>query len=380
MSFTGKATYSAGATLPEIAEDVSDLIAITAPQETPLLDVLGDSPRFARSTVHEWIEDAPLANRVTVASVVSGTVITVNDPTLIQVGDQLMLADGTEHVFVTAINTANGQVTIVRNYGGSTGGTIAVAGVLVILGNAALEGDAAAAARFTNRSRQTNWTQIFSSTCEVSGSELAVRQLGVRDELDFQKTMRIREMLRDLENSVINGRPSAATPAGSSTVRRTMRGLISFLEGNVFQPGTDGLPSDEELTEPLLNGVLRRLWERSNATIDLIVVGGTQKRQINNFIAANRRFFSVNESFKDMVSSYESDYGLCRVVLSRYVPSGNVLLLDSGRVDVLPLAGRSFHYKPLAVTGDREGGQVVGEYTLELRNPDSHGLIRGVGL
>ena len=28
MPFTGKATYSAGATLPEIAEDVSDIIGI----------------------------------------------------------------------------------------------------------------------------------------------------------------------------------------------------------------------------------------------------------------------------------------------------------------------------------------------------------------
>ena len=30
MPFTGKATYSAGATLPELAEDVADIIGITA--------------------------------------------------------------------------------------------------------------------------------------------------------------------------------------------------------------------------------------------------------------------------------------------------------------------------------------------------------------
>jgi len=41
MSFTGKATYSAGATLPEIAEDVADLVAVNSPHETPLLDALG---------------------------------------------------------------------------------------------------------------------------------------------------------------------------------------------------------------------------------------------------------------------------------------------------------------------------------------------------
>src|SRR6185503_6678774 len=99
---------------------------------------------------------------------------------------------------------------------------------VVILGNAALEGDDASAARFTSRSRKTNYTQIFTASLEVSGSELAVRQVGVRDELDYQKVQRTRELLRDLESSVLNGRAAAATPEGSSTVRRTMRGIRGF--------------------------------------------------------------------------------------------------------------------------------------------------------
>ena len=57
MPFTGKATFSAGATLPELAEDVSDIIGIVSPYETPLLDHLGDPQRSARSTIHEWLED-----------------------------------------------------------------------------------------------------------------------------------------------------------------------------------------------------------------------------------------------------------------------------------------------------------------------------------
>ena len=62
MSFTGKATYTAGTSLPEIAEDVSDLVGINSPYETPLLDALGDPARPARSTIHEWLEDALLPN------------------------------------------------------------------------------------------------------------------------------------------------------------------------------------------------------------------------------------------------------------------------------------------------------------------------------
>jgi hypothetical protein len=112
MAFTGKATYSAGSTLPEIAEDVSNLISIVSPYETPLLNHLGDSPRPATSTYHEWLEE----------------------------------------------------------------------GV-----------------------RKGNWTQIFTAAVSVSDSDLALRKLALSDELDYQKQERVRELLRDLENTVVNG-------------------------------------------------------------------------------------------------------------------------------------------------------------------------------
>src|SRR4029450_7477055 len=64
-SFTGKAPYTAGTSLPEIAEDISDLVAINSPHETPLLDALGDPARPARSTIHEWLGDAALPHHAT---------------------------------------------------------------------------------------------------------------------------------------------------------------------------------------------------------------------------------------------------------------------------------------------------------------------------
>ena len=62
--------------------------------------------------------------------------------------------------------------------------------------------------------------------------------------------------------------------------------------------------------------------------------------------------------------------------MSRWVPQDAVLLLDSSRLGVLPMAGRSFHFKPLASGGDYECGQLIGEYTLELKNEAAHGFIR----
>ena len=379
MPFTGKATYTAGSELPEIAEDVADLVAIASGTETPLLDALGDPMRAARGVVHEWIEDAPLPNTDAVDDFSGTDTLAVVHPERFRVFDQLRVGAADEVLRVEEILGDN-LLRVARGYGGTPVGPSPAAGQAIsILGNAALEGADAGPARFTARARRTNVTQIFAATVLVSGSELAVKQLAVRDEVDYQKAMRTRELLRDLENSVINGVADANAVAGSPDAPRTMRGLLASVQSHRFAPGQNGFPAGADLTEEQLNLALRTIWQNAGGgNVDLVVVGGRQKRAINNFVASSRRFASSAETYKDLLSVYESDFGMCRVILSRWVPPGVALLLDSSRVGVLPLAGRSFAYKPLARTGDSEGGQVIGEYTLEVRNEAAHGLITGL--
>ncbi|MEQ8844293.1 MAG: DUF5309 family protein [Phycisphaerales bacterium] len=387
MTFTGKATFSAGGDLPELVEDVSDIIGIVSPFETPLLDHLGDARRAATSTVHEWIEDELLPNTATVAGQVfsptalTDTTIDVDDGSRFRVGDLVRPADGPEVMLVTAV--AGNTITVVRGYGVTQAISLAENMVLTILGNAALEGADAPEARFTNRVRKANYTQIFTAAVEVSGSMQAVRAHGIADELDYQKQERMRELLRDLENCVINGVAPVTNPQGSSTVRRSMDGIIHGLSTNLFEPGVGPIPGgsgagSDGLTEEVLNAALREVWEQSSGPIDTIVCGGLQKRRINGFLTSSRRYGPSDDRYSDMVSVYESDFGVCRVVVSRWMPSDSLLLLDSSRIEVMPLEGRSFHYKPLASTGDAAMGQVIGEYTLELRNENAHGLISGL--
>lgn len=387
MAFTGKATYSAGADLPEIAEDVSDIISVVSPWETPLLDHLGDPARAARSTVHEWLEDSLLPNTDTLnqttftPSATTATSLTASNGARFQVGDQVRPGDTGEVMLVTAV--AGNTLTVTRGYGGTTAATLTNGMRLLILGNAALEGDDRPTPRFTSRVRRQNWTQIFTAGLEVSGSQLAAKAIGVKDELDWQKQERIRELLRDLENCAINGVAPAATQTGSATVRRTMRGILPTVTTNRFQPNAGGIPAGDGagnnlLNEAVLNACIRRVWEQASGQIDTIIVGGFQKRRINSFISGDIGYTPADARFREMVSVYESDFGVARVVLSRWAPADTVILLDSSRVDVLPLAGRSFHYKPLAATGDRESGQVIGEYTMEVRNESAHGVITGL--
>jgi hypothetical protein len=388
MSFTGKATYGAGNDLPELVEDVSDVIGIVSPYETPFLSHLGDAKRAAQSTVHEWIEDELLANSDTInqttftPSATAATSITVDNGGRFRAGDLVQPENEGEVIFVAAVS--GNILTVIRGYGATTAVALANNMVFNILGNAALEGDDAPTARFTSRSRQQNYTQIFTSAIDVSGSMQASRAFGVDDEIDYQKQERMRELLRDLENCAINGVAPEFNQVGSASVRRSMNGVIPMIQTNDLAPGQDGLPDgggsgSDELTEELLNAALRRVWDQSSGNIDTIVVGGAQKRKINEFASASRQYVPEDTSYRDMLNVYESDFGVCRVVLSRWVPADTLLLLDSSRIDVMPLQGRSFQFKSLAASGDSFKGQVIGEYTLEMKNEQAHAKLQGLG-
>ncbi|MFG0329916.1 MAG: DUF5309 family protein [Phycisphaerales bacterium] len=389
MPFSGKATYTAGPELPEIAEDVSDVIGLVSPFETPLLDHLGDASRPATSTIHEWLEDHLLPNRDrvdddTILDPLADTTFGVENASFFRAGDQIRLEGTRELMLVTGTDEANATITVVRGYGGTAAEPLVDDAIIHILGNAALEGADAPNARFTNRVRRVNYTQIFTAAVEVSGSQLATNALGVDDELDYQRQQRLRELLRDLENMVINGAAPVVDPQGSATTRRTMNGVINSIATNTFEPGVGPIPpgggvNADLLTEEVLNAALRRIWEDSAGAVDTIVVNGFQKRQLNSIIQPSRRFGPDDERFRDLLAVYESDFGVCRVVLSRWVPADTALLLDSSRIDVPPLAGRSFHYKPLSSRGDHETGELIGEYTLEFRNEQAHGLIQKLG-
>jgi hypothetical protein len=375
MSFTGKATFSAGSTLPEMAEDVSEVVGLVSPFETPFLDSLGDADTEAQSTLHAWIEDALNPNASAIDNGAGydddDTDIVVDAGSRFRVGDLIQPQGSDEVMQVTAI--VSDTLTVTRGFGGSTAAAVVDDQVLNILGHTSLEGDDAPASVETSRSRITNYTQIFTESVKISGTLDAVSLIGVDREFDYQVVNRLRELLRSLERSVIAGVPPAANPQGSAAVRRSMRGLIPSI--------TSGLTDAEgtALDEATLNMALRTVWE-NGGTPNVLLVNGYQKRKISQFIQPARRYDGEEQAFRNVVGMYESDFGVQRVILSRWVPPDTVLVLDTNRIKVLPLRGRSFHLKPLAESGDYRWGQVIGEYTVEVHNAGDggHGRIKNL--
>lgn len=372
MSFTGKATYDAGASLPELVDDVSDLVGLISPFDTPLLDAIG-SPRYsAKSTRHEWFEDQLNPNFSAVNNGAGyddvATSWVVDDGAVFRVGDIIRPEGSDEVLQVTGIST--NTLTVTRGYGGSTAEAVVDNQKVSVIGHAALEGEDAAAANYRARTRKENFSQIFTETVTISGSMDAVGLHAVEREFDYQVIQRLRELMRSLEQTVICGFKAASSPQGSASVRRTMGGLLQFITGSVDDAGAAALD------EALLNASLRNVWEKGGRPT-AIVCNGFQKRKISSFIQSSRRYEPESNALRNVVDVYESDFGVQRVILSRWVPADKILLLDLDKLQVMPLQGRSFFVKPLAESGDFRKAQLIGEYTLEILNggDGGHGVI-----
>ncbi len=380
MVFTGKAAYDAGSTFPEQYEDISPMVAMVSPSETPLLHALGDADRSAESALHEWIEDSLLpekdAANGTVATAV--TTLTVDNGGRFRVRDQVRGAASGEIMLVTAIST--NDLTVTRGYGGTTQAAIADNEVIEIIGNASLEGDDAPTPRFQNRSRVNNYSQIFTETVSVSGTQQATRKVGVIDEVAYQGEARLRENLRYLERTILSGDKPASTPQGSDTVARSLQGMRQYISTHSLTANSGVLASmGTDLSEEIINTVLREIWDVSSEGPDLIVLGGFQKRRFNG-IVGGRTVTQAEETAKNIIMKYESDYGTITAVMSRWVPPNSAVFLNSRKVQVMPITGRSFHLEPLAKTGDSDRRLLVGEYTMEFQTESSHAWVDGLAV
>lgn len=380
MSFTGKATYDGGTTLPEQAEDLAPSVSLLAQTITPFLDLIGNPMRPATSTHIEWLEEGlnPNSDAATAAFTTGAVTFTVDAATSFRAGDIVQPQGSDERMLVTSV--ASPEITVTRGYGGSTKEAVGAGDVLEIIGNAFLEGADAPAARFQDKSRLSNYTQIFMETVLVSGTNESVAKAGgYASEHDLQVQRRLTELMLLLERAVIRGIKASSTPQGSDSVKRTMQGISRFIEAASGSGAVNVDKSAAALTEDALNDFLRQIWEQGGRP-NAILVNSRQKRKISDFITSTTQYRGDETRLSRVVSMYESDFGLLPIVLTPHVNYDSLLAVDTTRIEVQPLQGRSFHAKRLADTGDAKKTLVVGEYTCCLKNPAGHGRMYNLGV
>lgn len=337
--------------------------------DTDLLSTIGmvsDDGKPVTQTKHEWDEDAlnPVTVKATATLGVStGTVLIVSSSQAARITAGTLLRDQlsgkTEVLQVTARSGVSATVT--RAYGGTQAAHGATA-TYDIISNARPQGMDVPKDESMVRTRSFNYTQIFSKGVIITGTAEAIQHNGLNSESAYQADARMRELMRELDRTLIMGVRASANVG--ATTYGTMGGLYDFINvtgGNINSTA-------EYISPSVINQMCSDIFD-DGGTPSHLVVGAVQRRKVSAFDKEYRRSTLDSRRAGFYVEEFVTDLGVnLQIVLDRWVPSDTAFVIDASRVKVKPMTGRGFFLEKLARTGDADKWQIVGEYTAEVKN------------
>lgn len=359
--------------------DLSDVLSSILLDDTDFLSVIGISGDVATQTKHSWVEDALNATSITSlnGTISAGaTAVGVSGSHLPRITAGTLLKDRlsgkSEVIQVTAVGAVS--ATIVRGYGGTSAETHAALAVYEIIANARPQGMAGPKDESTTRALKFNFTQIFSKGIKITGTAQAIEHAGVSAEDSYQIDLRLRELKRELDRTMIMGVRASGDVSG--TVYGGMAGIINFVD--IIGAGNRSITA-ETITPAVVNTMAKLIFDDGGMP-DLLLVGGKQKQKISLFDQEFRRSTLDSRRAGYTVDEFVTDLGWnLRIVVDRWVPDDVALVLDSSKIKVMPLRTRPFTLEKLAKTGDSSDWQIVGEYTMEVRNAaEAHAYHRNL--
>jgi hypothetical protein len=227
--------------------DVSEQMVLLEPDAAPLF-VLTNAAKRKQPTIgprFEWVEDTEVSlwGQSSAGGDVASTVVSilVADGTLFGVGDicavpKAQSSSAAPEVFlVTAV--ATNTLTITRGVGGSGADTISATGSIRILASAFKEDDNIGAQRYTSKTVQISYAQIFKTPVKVTHTAASTKQYGApQGERKFQLVKSLIRHRSEIEAAGLWSRASESLNSPSS--RWTSMGWLSRIATNKTDANT----------------------------------------------------------------------------------------------------------------------------------------------
>ncbi|HXF14699.1 MAG TPA: DUF5309 family protein [Terriglobales bacterium] len=227
--------------------DVSEQMVLLEPDAAPLF-VLTNKAKRKQPTIgprFEWVEDNEVSlwgqSSQTVDYSSAATNILVADGTLFGVGDIVAVpkaqsSSAAPEVFlVTAIST--NTLTITRGVGSSGADTISATGSLRILASAFKEDDSLGQQRYTAKTVQISYCQIFKTPAKITHTAASTKQYGApQGERKYQLVKSLIRHRSEIEAAGLWSRASESLNSPSS--RWTTMGWLSRIATNKTDAST----------------------------------------------------------------------------------------------------------------------------------------------
>lgn len=235
--------------------------------------------------------------------------------------------------------------------------------------NAAIEGADASDATLTATTMRDNVTQIFTKTIKVSATSDAVKAYGRAKETAYQLGKKGAELKRDIEYAMIS--VTTAKTVGTSSAARYTASVWSMIDSSV-KDSNSGTARD--LSETLLLSVANKCYT-AGAEPGIFMIKPADAQIVADFASSTGRLRDFGGGMKivNVVNLYVSPYGEFKVVLNRFMKTGEALLFDPDMWKKCVL--RPVTRELLAKTGDADKHFMVTELGLKHKNYKASGWI-----
>ena len=360
---------------------ITDVISLIDPSDIPLINALGgldggsSKMRFTegKSTLIEWLEDTLLAVDTTMAepATLTSTVLTfkVADGSLFEIGSIFQV--DSEQIWVSAVSTDT-LTTTKRGWFGTTSTTHDSIVAIKIVGQACLEGAESTTAGYPGATTGSNWTQIFHKEVKVTRTARTMAQYGINDELAYQCDKIVPELSRLVERDLFYNRGGNIA---TSTVAGKMKGLQGLITTNTASGAT--------LSQAIFDSAVMSVYKAGGSSQLIAACAPENMLKIKNFYdyygTTAVPVFTVPRTENTLgmvIDNIRTPFGDVALLLDRWAPTGVIPILDPANVGMVTYY--PFTQEPLAKTGDYERAEVIGEFTLAVRQEKSCAILTAV--
>ena len=346
--------------------DFSDILNEKKMPSTPLLNKIGILNEPVYSTTYQWYDEAfPILNTAVKATYTASTangVLEVDSTAGIMVNSIIKV--GNVLYRVTEVTDAT-KLKVTPISGSDEDHE--VDDIVTIVSNSALEGADYEDGHYNPLIERENYTQIFKDYVKITGTQDAVRRKVrgaiLAQEID-NKMKRLRVMLERAAWLGIRSKPNI------NDAPRLMGGIDWFITNN-----STGIIATSDLSgatpnfEADFKAFLGQIYDVRGSVNEAWMNPVTMEY----FLALGVDQYS--EQAGRNVKMYVSQYGETALNMSPDIPPNVIYIVDTSNIKIRPLVNRQFQFEELAKTGDSVKGQLIGEYTLEFRNPDLAGKL-----
>ena len=279
-------------------------------------------------------------------------------------------------MLVTALASAT-SLTVTSAYGTTAGAAGAAGDGIFIVGNVNEENGLARNTNDTLKTEVTNYTQIFKTSIAISNTAKESDTYGGK-ELPYKRAKKGTEHMLDIERAFWWGEKYSDTSGTQGHPRRATGGIHEFIEaGNSYVQNQGG-----PLTAPDLNTFLRETFTYGSDT-KIVFAGGLWLQAVNEIARGQIQTKPLETTYGIKIKQWVSAFGTVNIVhnplfVEDYAGSAYVLDMECFRHRYLNNRNTKLMTNIQANDTDGQVDQYLTECGLERKQPQRHGLIKGV--